>query len=126
MLDRILKALNKKKINKIKQYASWREVPESVLKSEKVMTLMSYPEATAITILDSYSELLKKGYSQAAAIVKIETTRSSVNPGLSAYPKEIDKYLIYRIELEHSKDMSLTVMDYTHMLDICNAYIGNK
>lgn len=51
MFNSLLKALNKEKIKNVKHYASMRGVSKDVLESESVMKLMSYPEATAITIL---------------------------------------------------------------------------
>lgn len=71
--------------------------------------------------------MLQKGDDESSAVRKIESTRARVNPGLPIFPTKIDEYVPYRIEIEHSGNMAISVMDYTHFLDICEDYLkANK
>jgi|GEM_PF-6196244 len=123
MLNSIFKALNRKKISSIEKYAMVRGVSEYDLKQASVTELMRYPEATAITILDNYKQLISSGQNERDAINKIESVRSRVNPGIDKAPQNISDYVVFRVGVEHSSLQLLNPDDATHIKYLVNDYL---
>lgn len=113
------------KIETIVKYVLIRGVPKHTIESASVMQLMSYPEATVITIMDNYKSLIAEGFSENDVINKIENIRSKVNPGIGVPPKNIMEYVIYRIKIEHSILNSLSLNDMAHMKFVVNDYLNS-
>lgn len=124
MFNSILKALNRNKIDYIKRYALARGVPKSTLDESSVMQLMRYPEATVITILDNFKSIITKGVSEDEAISKIESVRSSANPGFGIPPAGIIDFVIYRIKIEHSYFNSLPPEEVKHFEEVIDDYLN--
>jgi hypothetical protein len=123
MFNSIFKALNRKKISSIEKYAIIRGASEYDLKQSSVTELMRYPEATAITILDNYKQLVSSGLNERDAINKIESVRSRINPGFDKAPQNITDYVVFRVGVEHSSLQLLNPDDANHMKFLVNDYL---
>ena len=124
MFKSIFKVLNRKKISSIEKYAKIRGVSEHDLKQASVTELMRYPEATAITILDNYKQLISSGLNERDAINKIESVRSNVNPGIDKAPQNITEYVVFRVGVEHSNLQLLNPDDANHIKYLVNDYLS--
>jgi len=122
MFKSIFKALNRKKISSIEKYAKIRGVPEYDINKASITELMRYPEATAITILDNYSQLISNGINERDAINKIESVRSRVNPGFDKAPQNITEYVVFRVGVEHSSLQLLNPDDAKHIKFLVKDY----
>ena len=124
MFKSIFKVLNRKKISSIEKYAKIRGVSEYDFKQASVTELMRYPEATAITILDNYKQLISSGLNERDAINKIESVRSNVNPGIDKAPQNITEYVVFRVGVEHSNLQLLNPDDANHIKYLVNDYLS--
>ena len=71
--------------------------------------LMGLPEATIVTIVESYEILTKKQeMSEKEALGLIESHRARVASGELPCPLDLCRYVKYRLALEHSHGVPLT------------------
>jgi len=68
-----------------------------------IMTLMQFPEATILTIVEAYCDQRSKGVPTQEALHSIEARRSIAAMGSGNYPGNIVQYAHYRVGLEHGE-----------------------
>lgn len=66
------------------------------------MELLSIPEATIVTIVETYALSLQNGVTELEILQHIENHRSLVSSGTLPQPLHLDSYIRYRLKVEHS------------------------
>jgi len=95
-----------KKVELIRQLATKRISRSPIPLPQKpsslpTIQLMGLPEATAITIAESYFGLTQRGVSELEALIAIEAHRSSLgDKGELPRPLSLLSYISYRLKLE--------------------------
>jgi len=75
---------------------------EKMVDSLGTMQLHGLPEAAIVTIVETYALSLKSGAPEEAILNYIENHRSQIGAGTLPRPLNLDSYIKYRIEIEHS------------------------
>lgn len=84
-------------------------VTPEVVDSLHESTLMGLPEATIVTIVESYVDLGTRGLREAEALGVIEATRSELmGEGDVPMPPTLWSYVRYRVDLEYSDSAYLS------------------
>lgn len=97
--DSLIRMSIKKRIKDQKLKVSPEYVDEMPM-----MSLMNFPEATVVTIVEVYSGLRQKGGSEKKSIKQIETIRSSAGQGKFNSKFSLSDFVQYRLQIEHPND----------------------
>jgi hypothetical protein len=85
------------------------------------VTLMGTPEATIVTIVETYHVLREQGASAASALSAIEEHRSIRSPRSSQIGSDLEAYVRSRVRLEHRSGKQLSDRDISRACFIANA-----
>lgn len=79
-------------------FQRWRDK----LNQMSEFTVMGLPEATLVTIVETYTELRRRAWTDEAIFTAIERHRSTfVSEGRLPIPLTLQDYVLYRLGLEH-------------------------
>ena len=76
--------------------------PPEMVDQQPDEVLIGTPEATVVTILETYHSLRDKGASMAEALITIEQHRNQFISGRLPRIASLSDYIIYRVQLEHA------------------------
>jgi hypothetical protein len=86
------------------------------------VALMGSPEATIVTIVETYHVLREQGVSAASALSAIEEHRSIRSPRASQIGSDLEAYVRKRVRLEHSSGKQLSDRDISRACFLANAF----
>lgn len=99
--DKLIKNLAKERIGSDPMAASMG-FDKNMVDSLTDIQLASLPEATIVTIVETWAILNKKGIPDSEILEHIEAHRSSLgDSGIMPSPLTLSNYIKYRVELEH-------------------------
>jgi hypothetical protein len=87
------------------------------------VTLMGSPEATIVTIVETYHVLREQGVSAASALSEIEEHRSIMSPRASQIGSDLEAYVRNRVRLEHRSGKQLSDRDISRASFMANALV---
>lgn len=97
---------------------------ESMIDSLETMQLMGIPEAAIVTIVETYALSLKSGAPESAILEHIENHRSQIGSGVFPVPLNLESYIKYRLEIEHSHGVPISEDFITEAIAICKQHYG--
>ena len=86
--------------------------------------ILGTPEATIVTIVETYYSLLASGFSAAEVLAQIEHHRSTVILGLMPNCTELEDYVNYRVRLEHKRGRQISDHDIGRATFITGEFIA--
>jgi hypothetical protein len=86
------------------------------------VALMGTPEATIVTIVETYHVLREQGVSAASALSAIEEHRSTMSPRASQIGSDLEAYVRKRVRLEHRSGKQLSDRDISRACFLANAF----
>lgn len=104
--------------------AAAMEFDERMVDTLGTMQLAGLPESTIVTIVETYATLKKHGVSDGEIIQRIEAHRSSIGSGELPRPLNLDSYIQYRLELEHSHGAPISEEFVTDAIRVCREQYG--
>jgi hypothetical protein len=85
------------------------------------VALMGSPEATIVTIVETYHLLREQGVSAASALSAIEEHRSIMSPRASQIGSDLEAHVRKRVRLEHRSGKQLSDRDISRACFLANA-----
>lgn len=97
---------------------------EHMVDSLGMMQLAGLPESTIITIVETFAMLKKHGASDQEIFQRIEAHRSSIGSGEMPNPLNLESYIQYRVELEHSHGSPISEEFVSEATRVCREHYG--
>jgi len=85
--------------------------------------VMRTAEGTIVTIVDAYYLLRKRGASLAAALAAIESNRTVLARGTMPSSADLDDYVKYRVQLEHTHERQMTDFEIFRATSVTSEFI---
>ena len=99
--DELIRELTKLRV-KNDPMPSMMGFDESMVDQLSELQLAGLPEGTIVTIVETWSQLIKKGIPEEEILMRIEDHRSSFGDyGEMPSPLTLSSYIKYRLDLEH-------------------------
>jgi hypothetical protein len=119
----LIKSLAKERIKTDPSFYS-RGYSESMIDSLGTILLMGAPEATIVTIVETYALSQQSGASEEAILNHIENYRSQIGAGSMPVPLNLETYIKYRIEIEHSHGAPISEQFISRDIAIARNHYG--
>ncbi len=88
--------------------SKYSNINEEIVNSLSRLKLLGFPEATIVTIVETWSNLSKKGVPEDEILYKIEQHRSRFSSGGHLpFPLNLESYIKYRLNIEHSSGVPI-------------------
>lgn len=97
---------------------------ESMVDSLGTMELMGFPEAAIVTIVETYALSQQSGASDEAIFDHIENHRSQIGSGTMPTPLNLESYIKYRIQIEHSHGAPISEQFISDAIATCRDHYG--
>lgn len=97
---------------------------EGMVDSLGTMELMSTPEGTLVTIVETYALLLKSGEREEFILNHIENHRAQLGVGAMPIPLNLESYIKYRIEMEHSHGAPISEEFISRAISVARSQYG--
>lgn len=94
-------------------------ISADMIDSLGTMELMGIPEATIVTIVETYALSLRSGAPESAILEHIENHRSQIGSGTLPQPLNLDSYVRYRLDIEHSHGAPISAEFISEAIAIC-------
>lgn len=88
------------------------------------LELISTPEGTIVTIVETYALMKKQGASDQQIFDGIEAHRSTIGSGVMPSPLDLESYTQYRIAVECRHVMSISSDFVSEAVQICRQHFG--
>lgn len=119
----LIRNLAKKRVRE-DSMASQMGFDEGMVNSLGTMQLLGLPEAAIVTIVETYALSLKSGASDEAILNHIENHRSQIGSGILPSPLNLESYIKYRIEIEHSHGAIISKEFISEAIAVSRAHYG--
>lgn len=95
-----------------------------MIDSLDALQLISTPEGSIVTIVETYALMKKQGASDQQIFDGIEAHRSSIGSGAMPRPPNLESYTQYRIEVECRHVMHISSGFVSEAVQICRQHFG--
>lgn len=119
----LIRNLAKKRVRE-DPMASQMGFDEGMVNSLGTMQLLGLPEAAIVTIIETYALSLKSGAPEEAILNHIENHRSQIGSGTLPSPLNLESYIKYRIEIEHSHGAPISKEFISEAIAVSRAHYG--
>jgi hypothetical protein len=82
------------------------------------------PENVIVSIIETYARLKKRGVPDREILGRIEKRRSSISSGKMPQPLNLETYIQYRLELEHSHGVPISASFVAEAVRVCRTQFG--
>lgn len=116
----LIRSLVKKRVSTDPMASRW--VDANMVDSLDALQLISTPEGSIVTIIETYALMKKQGASDQQIFDAIEAHRSSLGTGAMPSPLTVESYTQYRIEVECRNVMPLSSGFVSEAVQICRQH----
>ena len=119
----LIRSLVKKRVSN-DPMASLMGFDASMVDSLDPLQLISTPEGSIVTIVETYALMKKQGTSDQQIFDCIEAHRSAIGSGTMPSPPNLESYIQYRIAVECRHVMPISSGFVAEALQICRQHFG--
>lgn len=87
--------------------------------------VLGTPEASIVTIVESYIQLDQLGFPESESLTRIENHRSVIGADIMPTPLTLCSYIKYRVSLEYANSAPISDASLEHSIRVAREYFGS-